>query len=110
MGTFVRTDLDLNVIADADSDAILAYLETYVSEGMDYEYTMGHTAENPTYVEISVNLVTLETMEMHEYQHYLFPYDGSCYELRLDNKLVDGKARCNILVSTGIDPNAEYIG
>ena len=110
VGSLVRTELDPNVIADADHDAILGYLESYVSEGMDYEYMMGHAAEDPSFIEVSMNLVTLDTMEMHEYQHYLFPHDGFCYELRLDNELVDGKARCDILVSTGIDPNAESIG
>lgn len=110
VGSFVRTELDPNVIATADSDAILGYLESYVSEGMDYEYMMGHAAENPTFVEISMNLVTLDTMEMHEYQHYLFQHNDSCYDLRLDNNLVDGKARCDILISTGIDPNVQFIG
>jgi len=46
VGSIVRTELDPNVIATADSDAILGYLESYVSEGMDYEYMMGHAGEN----------------------------------------------------------------
>lgn len=110
VGGFVRTGLGASAVTDPDSDVYLPYLETFVPEGLVYDYMAGHAEENPTLIDVALILVDPDTRESHEYMHYLFIHGDECYDLWLDSELVDSKDRCDILVTSGVDPNAEYAG
>lgn len=80
VGEIVKTTLSTDVLSTPDCEDIIAYLETYVSEGMQYEYMMGY-GEDTGPVEIGLNILDPTTLAGHEYTHYLFEKDGECYDL-----------------------------
>ena len=109
-GGFVLTGLSTEIFNCSEDDALINYLESYVTPPLDYEYMMGYGGGDPSYIEISLNILDMGTRTAHEYQHYLFEKNDECYDMWFDNELIDGETRCQILIITGIDKTAEYIG
>lgn len=108
VGGVILTSLGVDVISNPTSDIIMAYLESFVTPPLVYEYMMGYSENNPTMLEISLNIVDLKTSASHEYKHYLFERENICYDMWLDAEKVDGETMCHILISTGIDKFAEF--
>lgn len=107
VGEIVKTPLNAEVLSDPDCDEVIYYLETFVSAGMQFEYMMDYSDDGSSPVEIGFNVVDPSTGEEHEYTHFLFENGGECYDLWINNDLVDDSMTCDLLICTGIDPSAE---
>ena len=68
---------------------------------------MDYSDDGSSPVEIGFNVVDPSTGEGHEYTHFLFENGGECYDLWINNDLVDDSMICDLLICTGIDPSAE---
>lgn len=108
VGGFVLTNIDSEIFDDPDGSVIIPYLESYITPPLVFEYMMGYSENNPAVIDISLNIVDLETEVSHEYKHYLFEKNSDCYDMWLDTELVEDEALYQLLVTTGIDITAEY--
>lgn len=110
VGGIIRTDLDTSVLLDFmtsfELGDVLDYLRQYVPDGYDLEYM---ASINNT-LNLDFILVNLETMETREFKHVFFEKNEAIYDLWLDTRYLSGKDICEILVSTEIDPSANYVG
>lgn len=105
VGGFILTDLDVSVLAENEFEPFAEYLRQYVPDGYDFDYMAGFGRV----VDVAFILVNLSTMEFREYGHYFFEKDGCVYDFWYDTRCLNGKDVCDILISTGINPNAECV-
>ncbi len=107
VGGLILTNLNIDIFSNPDGEIVVEYLARTVPDCMKYEYMMDWSGDGSAPIEVGFYIYDPDTNDGKEYTHFLFKKDDKCYDLWLDNLLVDGETMCDILIVSGVDPLAE---
>lgn len=100
VGGIVATDLNKGSIVDIDKTELRQYLDTFAPLPLTYEYiSMYFSNGEYDYISINFTVSDTKTMQTKNYHHYLFERDAHCYDLWLDDELVDEDIQAEFLTT-----------